>query len=757
MARTPGTSAHVQRLIAFCATALLGAATAAAFGRVFSGAGVTMKLLFAGLMSAAVAALMERRSLLLATATSSVLMLVVIALTVFFDTTWFGLPTLDTLRGIASSIAQVGEQARVQVAPTAPLQPLLLAGVTAVWAAIFSAHALAFRAGSPLLALLPPVALVAFADTVLEELVRPQYGILFLLAGLAVVFSDGIRRIQGWGPVWATHGSGGHLYRDAGRSARKVAMVAVLVAISAPIVVPGFGSSGLVELSTVNQDQRISLSPLVSIAAELKRSQPFEVFRVETSQQTYHRMIALTDFNGSTWMPPDDLQGSPVAVGASLLPAGAAGDLLRQTYTISRGTRYPWLVMTYAPESVEVDRDLRLDRTSTTVWLDEFLDAGDTYTASSRLVSPTPEQLDQVVFSATARTEAAVRLPADIVASPEIQAIADRWAEGSTSTYREILAIQDRLRDQSRFTYSVNVPARGDSFTIADFLTKTRTGFCQQFASAMAVLLRSRGIPARVAVGFTQGTPVPGEDDTYRVTTDDYHAWVEVRFPIYGWLAFEPTPTRQNPVALPYLAPAAPCQGPGCDAPSEGPTVGESQAPLFLPGGYTIADLVSQGRRGELRELGGSPGGAAPDPPDVMTPRMWLVAGLGLALLLLASMPLVRAWQRRRRLRKAGHAPRSVILAHYDVFTQRAGDLGWARAPAETPEEYRRKMVASGRISDGDLDRLTSLTVAAAYGQAEPHDDDVAVARQAAATTLRGLRKGTPAMKRVTGLYRRRD
>ena len=49
-----------------------------------------------------------------------------------------------------------------------------------MWAAIFSAHALAFRAGSPLLALLPPVALLAFADTVLEEFIRPVYGVVFL-------------------------------------------------------------------------------------------------------------------------------------------------------------------------------------------------------------------------------------------------------------------------------------------------------------------------------------------------------------------------------------------------------------------------------------------------------------------------------------------------------------------------------------------------------------------------------------------------
>jgi hypothetical protein len=754
MARTSGTSARVQRLIALCATALLGVATAAAFGRVFSGPGVTMKLLLTGLASAGIATLVERRSLLLATVVSTASMLLVVSWTVFPETTWFGLPTYDTLTAAASSAAQVGEQARVQVAPTAPLQPLLLAAVTAVWAAIFSAHALAFRAGSPLLALLPPVALVAFADTVLEELVRPQYGVLFLIAGLAVVFSDGLRRIQGWGPVWATSGSEGRLYRDAGRSGRKVALMAVVAAIFAPILVPGFGSRGLIDLSTVNEDQRIALSPLVSIASELKRSQPFEVFRVRTVRPTYHRMISLTDFNGSTWAPPDQ-QGSAVERD-ELLPVGVAGGVrLEQTYTISRGTRYPWLPVAYAPESVQVDRSLTMDRASTTIWLNEFLDAGDTYTTSSRMVAPTPEQLDQVQFSATASTEPAVRLPADL--SPQIGVIAERWTEGAPNPYREVLAIQDRLRDQSRFTYSTRVPARGDSFTIADFLTKTRTGFCQQFASAMAVLLRLRGIPARVAVGFTQGTPVPGEEDTYRVTTDHYHVWVEVRFPIYGWLAFEPTPTRSNPVAAPYLTPGAPCEDADCGAGSDDPPAVAGQAPIFLPNGTTLQDLQLAPRRASIRELGGLPSASGPAVSTGPTARTWFAVGVLVVLMILAATPLFRAWRRRRRLRRAGPTPRSLILAHYDVFTEHAGDLGWARAPAETPEEYRRKVAASGTITDGDLDRLTSLTVSAAYGAAEPDQNDVVTARRSAATALRELRRSTPRIKRVTGLYLRRD
>ncbi len=752
MAHTSGSSSRVQRLIALGATALLAVATAAAFGRVFSGPGVTMKLLLAGLLSVAVAASLERRSLVLATAISGALMLMVASLVVFPDSTWFGLPTMQTVDRIASSVGQVGEQARVQVAPTAPLQPLLLAAVTAVWAAVFSAHALAFRAGSPLLALLPPVALVAFADTVLEGVVKPIYGVLFLIAGLLVAFADGLRRIQGWGPVWGTHGSDGRLYRDAGRSARRVTATAVVLAALSPILVPGFGSSRLLDLSALNEDDRIALSPLVSIASELKRSEPFEVFRVQSPRPTYHRMIALSLFNGSTWTPSSDQQGSPIDSDASLLPADVIDGIpLEQTYRISHGTRYPWLAVAYAPASVSVERDLSLDRTTTTIWLDRYLDEGDSYSTSSLLVTPTPEQLDLVDFPATARTEAAVQLPTDL--SPEIGLIADRWTEGSPSTYREILAIQDHLRDQARFTYSTEVPARGDSYTILDFLTSSRTGFCQQFATTMAVMLRTQGIPARVVVGFTQGTPVQGQEDTYRVTTDNYHSWVEVRFPFYGWLAFEPTPTRQNPVALPYSDPAPPCIG-GCPTGTGELPPREVAIPIDGgPGAGLLGRLTraDEGRRGTVAAL------PPPEPPARPAPLSWLAAGLGLSASVLVAVPLLRSWRRRRRLRRAGPEPRRLILANYDLFTELAGDLGWGRAAAETPEEYRRKVRASGMLSDGDLDQLTALTMAAAYGRSEPNDEDVDVVREAATATLHDLRKATSPMKRITGLYRRAD
>jgi transglutaminase-like putative cysteine protease len=151
------------------------------------------------------------------------------------------------------------------------------------------------------------------------------------------------------------------------------------------------------------------------------------------------------------------------------------------------------------------------------------------------------------------------QLPADL--NPRIEAMAERWTANATTDYRKVLAIQQHFHDGT-FAYSTDVETADDADALVEFLTQTRTGFCQQYTSAMAVMVRALGLPARVAVGFRTGTQQ--EDGRYLVQTKDAHAWVEVLFPGYGWLQFEPEPdTTPHPHAQAgtYLHPA-PTDGP---------------------------------------------------------------------------------------------------------------------------------------------------------------------------------------------------
>ena len=769
MARTQGTSARTQRLITVVAMCLLALTSALAIGRVFIGTASTYEMVVVALASALLACAMERRNLLLATAVSALGMLIAIGIFVFPQTTWFGLPTLETISAAVRAAGLIGEQARIQVAPTAPLPPLLLAALTGTWAAIFSAHALAFRAGSPLLALLPPVALVAFADTVLEDLVRPVYGVAFLVAATAVVFADSLRRVQGWGPVWASPGRAARLTSTAGKGARRVAAATVAVAVVSPLLIPGFGSKAILDFSSRTEDQ-VRIDPLVSVQSQLERDEPIEVFEVDTQEPVYWRMVALPEFDGTSWKPEEDPVAidvgpdTPLVTNARPDPA-LVGDpqTVEVNFRTASDLALPWLPVPYLPVSTNVLADgLRWDPEGGSLLLSEPVDSATSYTVNAQLVRPTPDALRKEQIPTSPETARYTQLPSDF--PDQIREIAQGWTADALTPYDKVIAIQDRFNGVgSEFTYDQNVEPRNDQSALLDFLVNTQKGFCQQFASSMAVMLRSIGIPARVAVGFTAGT-FDDASDSLRVTTENAHAWVEVLFPGYGWLTFEPTPGRQDVAAYPYTDPTStvcqarpghPCNG--TSQPGEGGQIPEPGAVPAGPNGLTkdrsrpggLEPAAARGRGGVDPDI------TVPEPARRITARQAALLALLLGLIVLAMIPVVRAWRRRRRLHRASDEPRSLILATYDVFTERAGELGFPREPGQTVEEYRARILASQPLSGGDLDRLTRLTADAAYAPREPQPDQAREATQAADSALRELRKRTGFGQRVGGLYRR--
>ncbi len=127
---------------------------------------------------------------------------------------------------------------------------------------------------------------------------------------------------------------------------------------------------------------------------------------------------------------------------------------------------------------------------------------------------------------------------------------AQRLRADARTPYGAVVAIETWLRSTGGFVYDESPPATDGAPPLAHFVAEGKRGYCQHFAGAMALMLRMLGIPARVAVGFTSGTY---EDGGWTVTDHNAHAWVEVWFPNYGWLPFDPTPERGS-LAASYSA-----------------------------------------------------------------------------------------------------------------------------------------------------------------------------------------------------------
>jgi transglutaminase-like putative cysteine protease len=127
-----------------------------------------------------------------------------------------------------------------------------------------------------------------------------------------------------------------------------------------------------------------------------------------------------------------------------------------------------------------------------------------------------------------------------------VYALAQRLKLGTDSPYAFVQAVMRYLR--AGFVYDQTPPVT--RYPIASFLLRNRRGYCQQFAGAMALLLRMGGVPARVAAGFATGVRVRHTNE-YVVTDRDAHAWVEAWFPTYGWVKFDPTPPTPASNKLP--------------------------------------------------------------------------------------------------------------------------------------------------------------------------------------------------------------
>ena len=219
--------------------------------------------------------------------------------------------------------------------------------------------------------------------------------------------------------------------------------------------------------------------------------------------------------------------------------------------------------------------------------------------------------------------------------------LAQQLRAEANSPYDYVVAVQSYLR--TGFSYTETPPRR--PVPLESFLFDDKTGYCQQFSGAMALLLRMGGVPARIASGFTPGT-LDDDKGEYVVRDLDAHSWVEAYFPSYGWVTFDPTPAIAPPRA----------QAPGIDAQVESGDEEEESAPAATGDRQSDAAAIDAGASDE--------GGGGP--PVVLL----VLGGLLLALVVAGTVVVVRSRRRyatlgpdaavaelERALRRSGRRP----------------------------------------------------------------------------------------------------
>src|ERR1035441_7785651 len=251
---------------------------------------------------------------------------------------------------------------------------------------------------------------------------------------------------------------------------------------------------------------------------------------------------AMTEFDGKAWFDPE---GSPKLVPvengqAVLRPPAARPGARRLSYGVElEELDSPALFFAGAPERVAGLPDASVKETQTGCFrLLHTPPPGFRYEAYS-LVEEPPETAvapnPAPILNLASRAQD-LQLP---LLDPRIPLLARSMAEGAATDLDRARAIERHLR--SDYGYTLHLPDHTVADPLAYFLFTRKKGHCEYFASAMAVMLRSLGIPARMATGFQSGVYNP-LSDLWLVRATDAHSWVEAWIPGYGWTTFDPTP-----------------------------------------------------------------------------------------------------------------------------------------------------------------------------------------------------------------------
>ena len=725
----PGTRTFPVQAVAEAAFALVSLATVISLRRVFAGGEWFVPLLVHVVVAHATVTVLRRRQVAapVAAMLAAVAAVVVIAWVHAGQATTFGIPTLSTIDVLLTSVNDAFAQFSDIKAPTAPLEGFLVASAVAVWASAVVGDWAAFRADATVEAVLPAAALFGVASVLGADVDRILLAGIWIATVLSFVLVRRADRL-GRSSTWV----GDH--RSRGPQALVVlgvslAVVATVVAAVVGPRLPGAEAEAVVSLTDLGDDApgtRVTVSPLVDIRSKLVQQANVEVFTVRTEQRAYWRLTSLDRFDGSIWSS----NGSYGKTSGDLddgVPVDAERVVFDQQFTIAALSQI-WLPAAYEPQAVQVQRDVRYDEVSGTLIVDTDVPTSDgmVYAVRSALPRFEPEAL------ASASTE----IPSDIAErylglpddfSPDVRALAAELTAGSTSGYEQAMRLQQHFRTQ--FRYDLEVDLDHDIADMQDFLFTVKAGYCEQFAGSFAAMARSLGLPARVAVGFTQGVADPADPTLYRVRGEHAHAWPELYLGEYGWVAFEPTPGRGAPLAEQYTGVPEQQTQSGGDGGSATtvPATPSTQVPspnTSIPGQTPPAFPDDPGL-----DLG-TGGDAEPEPNPwplrfVLALAIALVAGILYLLAVVAFTTGARLLRRRR----ADSAVARIALA-WDESLAAARRAGVGVRPSATQRQAADEIGRRIPTVDEPIRALASTVEASAYSSTAPDDEagDVALA-----------------------------
>ncbi|HEY4991263.1 MAG TPA: DUF3488 and transglutaminase-like domain-containing protein [Nakamurella sp.] len=480
-----------------------------------------------------------------------------------------------------------------------------------------------------------------------------------------------------------------------------LASIAVVVALVAAQSFTFVGTAGRLPRTTAGPATAIGLSPFASLSGSLQRADPIELFRVYgLAAPHYLRTIGLQKWTtGDGWSVDNLTDGE--------LPNLPLSDSQDQITITSSAYRDKFLPIYSGTASLSgVGPGWSYDAALQSVHRGDAV-TPDPYQVWATFSQPSGDQLRADTVTPGGSLTETGTLPAEVVS------VAQQVTAGATTAFDKANALLQYFTNPvNGFSYSLNVPAGNSGDPLVDFLNN-KQGFCEQYASAMAIMLRAVGVPARVAIGFTQGTR--NDDGSYVISSNDAHAWVEVLFNGAGWVQFDPTPLGGG-------------QGgeQGFTEP-DGAAAGAAPSAVAPTAGLNPDDNQS---------VGSAPAAAAPSPQSpagdtagtgsaIPATVWWLLVVIALAATVAAGPTLVRNRRRRSRLGIADAGGPDAAAAAWREIEDLAVDHRIALNPAESARATANRLAKAARLTDKGRSELRALVTRAElawYGGADPEE-----------------------------------
>jgi transglutaminase-like putative cysteine protease len=552
---------------------------------------------------------------------------------------------------------------------------------------------------APALIALPLLSLYSVPASIDNDLL-PWYA--FVLPALLYVALLAVMGHAGWGAdtrAWSSLAISG----------ATIAVIAVVGSLLLADSITAVGTDGRLPHGN-HPGSQVGLNPFASLHGNLQNNTPSDALVVSgLDHPDYLRTVALEKWTPDQGFSVESLSADQQNVDGALEGAPAAtGGTETITVTPKAVYRDTFLPIYQSTQSViGLTGGWKYDSGLQSLFRDNKVNPSQ-YTLTASFPQPTAEELEtENVTSGGVLTETGT-LPADVITLAQTIV---RQAD-AVSPFDQALALQRYFTDPANgFTYSLKVPTGNTGSALLDFL-KNKQGYCEQYAATMAIMLRALGIPSRVAIGFTQGERQP--DGSFLITSNDAHAWVEVRFDTSGWVRFDPTPTVDGQGGQQGFVPA------GSTGNSAGGTGTATVGPTSTATASTTPS-VSGARATEGQKIDGNQqtystgtgSGSSGEVGRWIGLAALILGPLLIVALLIAAPSAMRASRRRRRLRAAAAGGPDAATAAWSEIEDTMVDHGFVLDPAESARTTANRLARTAHLSTAGRDQLRSVVMTA--------------------------------------------